>query len=130
MKWNLYAEPEVYISPDRHIMKAQKIEAIPDIVGAKRMYSTILPEYEVISKNEGEGFVLSKKGKIKESYKIIEVKSGCAKAYVELDIIAPFLQKSSKLYLAQDDGQILIQNKNCCYFVSASLFDDYSFEVA
>lgn len=129
MKWCLYAEPEVYMSQDRHMMKARKLDEVPDITWAKRMYSNLLPEYSVVSKVEGEGLTLTKRGKIKESYPIVEIKSGCAKAYYELDKLKPLLQKTSKLYLAQDDGQLFIQNKNCIYFISASLFDDYSFGV-
>lgn len=128
MKWFLYAEPEVYMSQDRHIMKARMLEEVPDITWAKRMYSSLLPEYSVISMVEGKGLVLTKRGKIKESYPIVEIKSECAKAYYETEKLNPLLQKTSKLYLAQDDGQLFIQNKNCIYFISASLFDDYSFE--
>ena len=128
MKWFLYAEPEVYMSQDKHIMKARKLEEVPDITWAKRMYSNLLPEYSVISTGEGEGLVLTKRGKIKESYPIVEIKSGCAKAYYETEKLNQLFKKTSKLYLAQDDGQLFIQNKNGIYFISASLFDDYSFE--
>ena len=130
MKWFLYAEPEVYMTSDRHIMKAQKIEDVPEITWAKRMYSSLLPEYSVVSKIEGKGLGLTKKGKVKESYSIAKIESGCAKAYYELDKLNLLLQKTSKLYLAQDDGNLFIQNKNCIYFISASLFDSYLFEEA
>jgi hypothetical protein len=129
MKLVPYADNNVFISEDRHILKADKLQDIPDIIHAKQIYSELKPEFEVTNKRDGYGLELTKRGKIKEKFAITELKSGCAKAYYELEILDRFLQKSSKLYLALDDGQLFIQNRNSCYFISASVFDDYSFEV-
>jgi hypothetical protein len=128
MKWVQYTENNVFLSEDRHMLKADKLEDIPDNIWSKRLYSESNPDHLVISKRNGLGYELTKKGDVKESIQIVEIVSGCAKAYFELEILNKFLQKSSILYLAQDDGQLLIQNKNNCYLVSASVFDSYSFD--
>lgn len=128
MKWFLYADPEVYISDDKHSMKAVKIDDLPNISRIKDTYSNILPCHVCISKRSGFGLEFTKRGKIKNRYPIVQIKSGCATAYYETDIINHFIQKTSKLYLAQNDGILYIQNRHGCYFTSASLFDDYSFE--
>lgn len=127
MKWNLYAEPEVYLSQDRYNMKARKIEDIPDITYVKRVYSELKPEYAVISKKNGEGLELTKREKVKQKYSIVEIRSGSATAYFETELLNQFLQKTSKLYLAQDDGKLLVQNRNWIYFVTSSIFDEVSF---
>ena len=128
MKWNLYAEPDVYISEDKYNMKAKKIEDLPDCTWVKDLYSELKPEYSVISQINGEGMELTKRGKVKQKYPIVEIKSGCATAYFETGLLNRFLQKTSKLYLAQDDGKLLVQNKNWIFFITSSTFDKVSFE--
>jgi len=129
MKWNLYAEPEVYISEDGYNMKAKSIDDLPNSTWVKRVYSSILPEYSVISKTNGYGIERTKRGKIKQKYPIVEIQSGCAKAYFETSLLDQVLQKTSKLYLAQDDGKLLVKNKNWVFFIASSTFDDVAFEV-
>jgi len=126
MKWFLYAEPEVYLSDDRYNMKARKIEDLPDSTWVKDIYSELKPEHYAISKKSGEGIELTKKGKVKQKYPIIEIKSGCATAYFETVLIDQILQKSSKLYLAQDNGKLLVKNRNWIYFIASSTFDEVS----
>lgn len=128
MKWFLYADPEVYMSEDRHSMKAEKIEDLPNVSRIKDMYSTILPDHACISKRYGFGLEFTKRGKIKKRFPIVEIKSGCAIGYYETDKLNQFIQKTSKLYLAQTDGVLYIQNRHGCYFTSASLFDDVYFK--
>lgn len=128
MKWNLYADPEVYISDDRYNMKARKVEDLPECTWVKDVYSELKPEFSVISKKSGEGLELTKRGKIKQKYPIVEIKSGCATACIETSFLDQVLQKTSKLYLAQDDGKLLVKNRNWIFFIASSTFDDVSFE--
>lgn len=127
MKWKLYADPEVYISDDGYNMKAKSINDVPNITWEKGVYSTIQPEYSVTSKRNGDGIERTKRGKIKQKYPIIEIKSGCATAYFETSLLEQVLQKTSKLYLAQDDGKLLVKNRNWIFFIAASTFDDVVF---
>lgn len=123
MKWNLYAEPDVYLSEDRYNMKARKIEDLPECTWVKDLYSELKPEFSVISQKSGEGLELTKRGKVKQKYSIVELKSSCATACFETELLNQFLQKTSKLYLAQDDGKLLVKNRNWIYFVASSTFD-------
>lgn len=127
MKWNLYAEPDVYISEDGYNMKAKRIEDLPDCTWVKDLYSELNPEYSVISQKKGDGLELTKRGKVKQKYPIVEIKSSCATAYFETRLLDQVLQKTSKLYLAKNDGKLLVKNKNWIYFIAASTFDDVSF---
>ena len=129
MKWKLYADPEVYISDDQYNMKAKSIDDVPNITWEKGVYSNILPEYSVISKRNGEGIERTKRGKIIQKYPIIEIKSGCATACFETSLLDQVLQKTSKLYSAQDNGKLLVKNRNWIFFIASSTFDDVSFEV-
>lgn len=129
MKWNLYAEPDVFLSEDKYSLKAKKFEDIPERTQIKDIYSELKPEYTVISQKKGEGIELTKRGKVKQKYPIIELKSGCATAYFETELLNQFIQKTSKLYLAEDNGKLLVQNRNWIYFIAASAFDKVSFEV-
>lgn len=129
MKWNLYAEPEVYISDDRYNMKARRIEDLPECTWVKDVYYELSPEFTVISQRNGDGIERTKRGKIKQKYPIVEIQSGCAKAYFETSLLDQVLQKTSKLYLAQDDGKLLVKNRNWIFFLAASTFDDVAFEV-
>lgn len=129
MKWKLYADPEVYISDDRYNMKARKVEDLPERTWVKDVYSELKPEFSVISKKSGEGLELTKRGKIKQKYPIAEIKSGCATACFETSLLDQVLQKTSKLYLAQDNGKLLVKNRNWIFFIASSTFDDVSFEV-
>lgn len=129
MKWFLYAEPDVYLSEDRYNLKAKKVEDIPERTHVKEIYSELKPEYTVVSRKICDGLELTKRGKIKQKYPTIEIKSGCATAYFETERLNSILQKTSKLYLARDDDKLLIKNKNWIYLVAASTFDKISFEV-
>lgn len=125
LKWSIYADPDVYISSDRRIIKARCIEDVSDRIWAKREYMPVVPEYEVKSQKEGYGLTL--KGNILEKTEIIKIESVCATSYYIAEALKQIMQKSSKLFLSQEGGALYIKNTNCCYLVSACGFDEYYF---
>jgi hypothetical protein len=124
--WRPYADG-VQVNEGNTLMKADNLKSIPKFLLHVFQKGPTYDSYLVESSIEGIGRNVTKKGKILAEIPLIEVHSveGSLGTY-DIDLVKKVNKPGSKMYLPQNNGVLLIINKDeTCGIISCCLPDKF-----
>lgn len=124
--WKPYADG-VQINDGNTLMKADDLKSIPKFLLSVFQKGTTYDSYMVESRIEGIGRNVTKNGKILAKMSLLEVHSieGNSGTY-DTSLVKKVDKQGSKMYLPQNNGVLLIINKDgSCGMVSCCLLDEF-----